>query len=233
MRPDDDAPGLDAPLAAGHDGAVMRDSHNQSRSRPGPEAVIATYENAALSYARSRDRSLFERRWLDRALAYAAGRRVLDLGCGPGRPIATYLADRRCAVTGVDAAPTMVDLFAANLPGATAIEADMRGLDLGETFDLILAWNSLFHLSADDQRKMFATFAAHAHDRTVLMFTSGPDAGEATGTAGGLPVYHASLAPWEYRDLLAAEGFEEIAFVAEDPDCQGHSVWLARTVEAG
>jgi len=34
------------------------------------------------------------------------------------------------------------------------------------------------------------------------MFTSGPDIGEATGTAGGLAIYHASLAPWEYRDLL-------------------------------
>lgn len=210
----------------------MRDSNSQSRSRPGPEAVIATYENAARAFARSRDRSLFERRWLDRALAYARGRRVLDLGCGPGRPIAAYLADRRCAVTGVDAAPSMVALFRANLPAAHAIEADMRGLDLEATFDVILAWNSLFHLAADDQRAMFATFAAHAHDRTVLLFTSGPDAGEATGMAGGLPVYHASLAPWEYRDLLATHGFEEIAFVPEDPDCMGHSVWLARAVAA-
>ena len=212
----------------------MRDSHNLSRSRPGPDAVIATYETAAQAYARSRDRSLFERRWLDRALSYARfGRRVLDLGCGPGRPIATYLEDRRCAVTGVDAAPAMVELFRANMPRAEAIEADMRGLDLGAPFDLILAWNSLFHLSADDQRAMFSTFAAHAHDQTVLMFTSGPDAGEATGTAGGLPIYHASLAPWEYRDLLMRIGFEEIAFVPDDPDCQGHSVWLARAVEGG
>ncbi len=211
----------------------MRDSYRQSRSRPGPEAVIATYENAARAYARTRDRSLFERRWLDRALAYAAGRKVLDLGCGTGRPIATYLADRRCAVTGVDAAPTMVDLFAANLPGAEAVEADMRGLALGARYDVILAWNSLFHLSADDQRAMFATFAQHSHGRTVLLFTSGPDAGEATGTAGGLPVYHASLAPWEYRDLMMNHGYEEIAFVPEDPGCQGHTVWLARAVAGG
>ena len=73
---------------------------------------------------------------------------------------------------------------------------------LREAHDVILAWTSLFHLSAEDRRAMFATFAAHSHHRTVLMFTSGPDIGEATGTAGGLAIYHASLAPWEYRDLL-------------------------------
>lgn len=193
-----------------------------------PDDIIPTYERVARGFARSRDRTLFERPWLDRALNYAPGRKVLDLGCGPGKPIASYLADRRCEVTGVDAAGSMLVLFRENLPRERAVHADMRGLELGETFDLILAWNSMFHLSADDQRGMFGTFAAHAHPRTVLMFTSGPNAGEATGTVDGATVYHASLDPEEYRGLLAESGFNEIAFVPEDPQCQGHSVWLAQ-----
>lgn len=193
-----------------------------------PDDIIPTYERVARGFARSRDRTLYERRWLDRALSHAPGRKVLDLGCGPGKPIAAYLADRRCEVTGVDAAGSMLVLFRENLPRARVVHADMRGLDLGESFDLILAWNSMFHLTADDQRAMFATFAAHAHARTTLMFTSGPFAGEAIGEVEGTNVYHASLDPEEYRGLLAENGFEEIAFVPEDPDCQGHSIWLAR-----
>ncbi|MBV7379540.1 class I SAM-dependent methyltransferase [Maritimibacter dapengensis] len=193
-----------------------------------PDDIIPTYERVARGFARSRDRTLFERPWLDRALNYAPGRKVLDLGCGPGKPIASYLADRRCDVTGVDAAGSMLVLFRENLPRERAVHADMRGLELGETFDLILAWNSMFHLSADDQRGMFGTFAAHANPRTVLMFTSGPNAGEATGTVDGATVYHASLDPEEYRGLMAESGFNEIAFVPEDPQCQGHSVWLAQ-----
>jgi len=31
-----------------------------------------------------------------------------------------------------------------------------------------------------------------------------------------------------YRGLLAAEGFDVLAFMPEDPGCGGHSVWLAR-----
>lgn len=193
-----------------------------------PEDILATYARVADGFARSRDKTLFERVWLDRMLSHAVGRDVLDLGCGPGRPIASYLSERRAHVTGVDGAAEMVALFRANLPHAEAIEADMRGLALGRTFNAILAWNSFFHLSAGDQRAMFAVFAAHAAPRAVLMFTSGQDAGEAIGEVEGEAVYHASLAPAEYRKLLKENGFSVISFVPEDPACRGHSVWLAR-----
>ena len=155
----------------------------------GPEDILATYDRVAPGYAASRDRTLFERRWLDRFLNHAPGRRVLDLGCGTGRPIAEYLVDRRCEVTGVDGAAGMVALFRQNLPRARVLHADMRGLDLDEDFDAILARNSFFHLAPADQKAMFATFAAHAAPRAVLMFTSGPDAGEPIGRVEGEPVY--------------------------------------------
>lgn len=196
-----------------------------------PDAVIPTYDRVAADWAAGRSRQLYERRWLDRFLALAPGgrgRAVLDLGCGSGRPIAAYVEDRGARVTGVDAAPAMLDLFRANLPGAAAVEADMRGLDLGAGFAGILAWDSFFHLSADEQRAMFATFAAHALPRAALMFTSGHMAGEAIGEVAGEPIYHASLDPAEYRALLEANGFEVIDYRPEDPDCAGHTIWLAR-----
>ena len=194
-----------------------------------PENILPTYQRVALEWARERDcSSLFEKRWLDRMIRAAPGKTVLDLGCGSGRPVAAYLVKRRRQVTGVDGAPAMVDLFRANLPGTEAIEADMRGLALGRSFDAILAWNSFFHLSPDDQRAMFPVFAAHAKRRTALMFTSGPGAGEVTGEVAGHPVYHSSLWPHEYEALLNANGFEVLYFMPEDPDCRGHTIWLAR-----
>lgn len=193
-----------------------------------PEDILPTYDRVARGYAASRDRTLFERKWLDRMLNHAPGRRVLDLGCGPGRPIAAYLADRRCTVTGVDGAPAMIALFRQNLPEARAVRADMRGLDLGEKFDIVLAWNSFFHLSPADQHAMFPVFAAHSAPRAVLMFTSGPEASEPIGQVEGEPVYHASLAPNDYRELLDRHGFSVIDFRPEDPACAGHTIWLAR-----
>lgn len=195
-----------------------------------PEDILPTYERVAARFDAVRDRSLFERAWLDRALAHAPGRRVLDLGCGTGRPIAQYLSERRAEVTGVDGAGAMVAQFAANLPRAEAVQADMRGLDLGRRFDLILAWHSFFHLTGADQRAMFAVFAAHATQGAALMFTSGTEAGEAIGAVDGQPVYHASLSVEDYEALLEEHGFALIKRVLEDPDCGGASVWLARYV---
>ena len=194
-----------------------------------PEDILPTYQRVAAGFARNRDQSLFERKWLDRMLSVTPPpRRVLDLGCGSGNPIARYLIDRRARVTGVDGAPAMVALFAQNQPQATVVAADMRGLDLGQRYDAILAWNSFFHLAPDDQRAMFAVFAAHAAPRAALMFTAGPKAGEPTGQVEGQPVYHASLDPQEYQRLLADHGFDLLRFAPDDPDCNHHTIWLAR-----
>ena len=62
----------------------------------------------------------------------------------------------------------------------------------------------------------------------VLMLTVGPQAGEVTGHVGGDPVYHASLSPAEYATRLDENGLRMTGFLADDPDCAGHSVLLAK-----
>ncbi len=44
----------------------------------------------------------------------------------------------------------------------------------------------------------------------------------------GDPLYHASLAPGEYRELLDTIGFSVVSYVEDDPECGGHTVWLAQ-----
>jgi hypothetical protein len=126
----------------------------------------------------------------------------------------------------------MIALFEGNLPGMAAQLADMRLLRLNRRFDGLIAWDSFFHLSPADQRSMFAVFRDHAEPLAPLMFTSGPAHGEAIGTLEGEPLYHASLDEAEYRLLLDHHGFDVWSHVAEDPECGGRSVWLARRRQA-
>jgi SAM-dependent methyltransferase len=197
-----------------------------------PEDVIPTFDREGPAWAAARDRRLTERPWLDRALAVAphpkGRKRVLDLGCGAGRPIAEYLLDRGCMVTGVDASRPMIELFAKVVPRAIALHADMRGLRLSETFDLLIAWDSFLLLPPDDQRAMFRTFADLAAPGGALLFTAGPRAGVTSGRVGESDVYHASLDPEEYGALLDDSGFDVLGYWPEEPDCGDHTIWLAR-----
>lgn len=196
---------------------------------PAASEITGLYERHAEAWSRDRGNVLYEQNWIDRFLAIAtpAGL-LLDIGCGSGEPIARYLISAGHAVTGVDSSQTMIETCRARFPDHTWLVADMRRLALGRRFDGLIAWDSFFHLSYDDQRAMFAIFAAHAAPQAALMFTSGPAHGEAIGSLKGEALYHASLAPDEYRALLSEHGFDVVAHVAEDKTCGGHTVWLAK-----
>lgn len=195
---------------------------------PPRDAIIDLYDRHAAAYDRDRGRGLMERAWLDRFRALLPGRRVLDVGCGMGEPIARYLLENGLTVTGVDSSPSLLAMCRARFPEHEWVAGDMRRLALQRRFDGLIAWDSFFHLSMDDQRAMIPRFAAHADSGAPLLFTSGPAAGESVGIWQGEPLYHASLDWAEYERLLRASGFDVVAVVADDPECGGHAVWLAR-----
>lgn len=196
--------------------------------------IPALYERHAAAFDAQRGRSLFEAAWLTRfTTGLAPGAALLDLGCGMGEPIAAHLIGLGFRVTGVDTSASLLGMARARFPAEEWRLGDMRGLDLGRRFAGILAWDSLFHLTHDEQRGMFPIFARHAAEGAALLFTSGPAEGTAMGVFEGEALYHASLGPAEYRALLAREGFTVEAHAVEDPDCGGHTIWLARRAGAG
>ncbi|EIZ79412.1 methyltransferase [Novosphingobium sp. Rr 2-17] len=191
-------------------------------------SVIDVYQRHGVAWARLRSDTLLETLWLDRfCTLLPAGASVLDIGCGSGLPIARELIRRGFAITGVDATPTMLVQFQQNLPGVAAQLADMRHLALEQRFSGLLAWDSFFHLSPQDQRDTIPRFQAHAAPGAALMFTSGDAEGEAIGELEGDPLYHGSLDPEEYRSLLATAGFTVIAHTVKDPACGHRTIWLA------
>jgi SAM-dependent methyltransferase len=193
------------------------------------ERIVDLYRRHAGAWTAARGTELRERAWIERfAGLLVPAATVLDIGCGSGEPIAVDLIRRGHPVTGIDSSPEMIALFRANPPDQAAAVADMRSLSLDSKFGGLIAWDSFFHLTPDDQRLMFPVFRDHARTGAPLLFTSGPAFGEAIGTLEGEPLYHASLGPEEYRLLLDRNGFDVVAHIAEDPDCDGHTVWLAR-----
>lgn len=200
---------------------------------PSADKIIDLYQRNSDYWDDIRGKQLFELPWLERFLnLQPAVADILDIGCGSGKPIAQFFVEQGHQVTGVDSSEAMISLCRQRFPTHQWQVADMRQLALGQKFDGILAWDSFFHLKRDDQRGMFALFEQHAKPNAALMFTSGPANGEAIGEFNGETLYHASLAPEEYRQLLADHGFSLVKNVVEDPECGGHTIWLAQAGES-
>jgi hypothetical protein len=123
----------------------------------------------------------------------------------------------------------MIEMCKRRFPDQDWRVADMRRLSLDRVFDGIVAWDSLWHLCPDDQRRMFPIFREHAAPRAALMFTSGPQAGEGIGNYRGDPLYHASLDEPEYQGLLDKHGFDVVSHEIDDPICGLHTIWLGAT----
>ncbi|MFW2076033.1 class I SAM-dependent methyltransferase, partial [Acinetobacter gerneri] len=68
------------------------------------QKIIQIYQKYGRDWTELRGDYLYEKAWLDRFLALlpSTDANVLDLGCGSGQPIAAYLIENGCQVTGVD-----------------------------------------------------------------------------------------------------------------------------------
>ena len=191
--------------------------------------IIEIYKKHARAWTELRGNFLYEKTWLDHFLSFIPQHsEILDLGCGSGKPIADYLIQHDHKIIGVDSSDVMIEMAQQNFPEQRWLQADMRTVEFDQKFNAILAWDSFFHLTPNDQLQMFSQFTRFAQQGTALMFSSGPSHGEAIGDLFGDALYHASLAPEEYTALLNDHGFQVIKMVAEDVECTGHTVWLVQ-----
>ena len=105
-----------------------------SASAPSVPAAVAWHDAECGGYGA--DLAAWER------LAAAQGGPVLDLGAGTGR-VALHLAARGHEVVAVDSDPDLLAALAeraeGRVPAIETIEADVRDLDLGRRFPLIVA----------------------------------------------------------------------------------------------
>ncbi len=122
------------------------------------ERVRRSYDAVADRYVEAIHDEL-DRKPLDRALLTAfadqlqaehgPGARVADIGCGPGH-VGAFLADRGCAVTGVDLSPIMVARGRSLHPGITFEIGSMTALAGSDSrWDGIAAFYSIIHLTSD------------------------------------------------------------------------------------
>ncbi|KAF3897271.1 putative methyltransferase yqeM [Trichophyton interdigitale] len=84
--------------------------------------------------------------------------RVLDVGCGTGKPVAHTLASAGHQVQGIDGSQTMVNIASSQVSGEF-MKVDMRMYEPGCTFDGVFAILSLFQFSPGEIYSMCCKYS--------------------------------------------------------------------------
>ena len=153
---------------------------------------------------------------------------VLDVGCGSGYPIASYLIDHGLQVTGVDASEELLKIAKSKCPGMHCIYGDVRSVSLKDKYDGIIEWWCLFHLPKSDHGKMISRFADWLKPGGILEFTSGDK--EYEGKSSDMlnqELNFYSIAPEQYETHLSENGFK---ILLRESDQEGHLVWIVEKV---
>ncbi len=139
----------------------------------------------------------------------AAGRRVLDAGCGVGYGTALLARAGATSAVGVDVASAVIEAIPDDDSGATFRQADVRDLLFDDgSFDLVVCFEVIEHV--EDQEAIAAELARVLSDDGILLVSSpNPDA-----TVPGNPHHTLELRP-EALSVLLARVLEHVRLVRQ------------------
>ena len=170
-----------------------------------PEQVVASYDRLA---DRGLDVSAYGFAQIERAIAFVKNKGVvLDVGCGTGR-LMEALDRHGFRTDGLDVSPAMIALARDRHPEARLFHADICRWELPRSYDLIVAWDSVWHVPLAEQEAVLTKLCRGLSAGGVLVFTAGgTDAPhEKQGSCMGPPMYHATLGVPKTLQVLAEGG---------------------------
>jgi SAM-dependent methyltransferase len=119
-------------------------------------------------------------------------RQALDVGCGSSGRFTELLIDHGFDVTGVDVSPRMIELAKKRHPDISFHLADICEWELPAKYDLITAWDSIWHLPLAEQEPVMRKLCEGLNPGGVLIFTTGgvEEPSEKVDSAMGPPMYY-------------------------------------------
>ena len=132
----------------------------------------------------------------ERAIAFVEERRnALDIGCGSSGRIIDLLVGHGFDVEGLDISPRMIELARKRHPSTTFHLADVSTWQFSRKYDLISAWDSIWHLPMSNQERVLTKILRGLTKGGVCIFTTGgldaPE--EKVDSAMGPPMYYSVL----------------------------------------
>jgi len=172
-----------------------------------PAELGKKYDRIATWWHQQHRESRYGIAQLSRALQFCSqGGCVLDVGCGAGGRLIRLMQQHRLAVTGIDVSAEMIKLAIEQHPDETFYVDDICSFESSESYNLIVAWDSIFHLPLGQQRPVVDKLCRLLKPGGVLIYTFGDVEGEHEDTWHDEVFHYSSLGIRGNLALLAANG---------------------------
>lgn len=128
---------------------------------------------------------------------------ALDIGCGSGGRMVRLLETHAFQVTGLDCSEKMLAIAHRQHPAGTWIHGDIMHWKTSEKYDLILAWDSIFHVPFDKQEDVLNSLCDMLKKDGILLYTIGDEIGEHISDWHERSFYYSSLGIEKNLEILS------------------------------
>lgn len=132
------------------------------------------------------------------------GKQALDVGCGRTGRFIDLFFQAGMDVEGVDVSQKMIQLAKQKHPDVTFYHADICQWVLPKSYDLISAWDSIWHVPLEEQARLIRKLLEHLTPSGVLIFSFGgtDKPGQHTNSVMGPEVYYSTLGVSKFLDII-------------------------------
>lgn len=157
------------------------------------------------------------------------GSTILDLGCGSGKPIDRFLADKGYSIIGVDISERLIQLAQSFVPSGRYHVADMMDLQPGAfSVEGVISYHSIFHLPRAHHAEMINKIFSFLKPGGYMLITMGAVAYEGSRKYHGADMYWSQHGSEENTKIVKSAGFEIIKDEIETSSGQSFQVIIAK-----
>jgi len=157
--------------------------------------------------------------------------KALDIGCGSGGKIIDTILSEGFSLTALDVSEGMISIAKSKHRDLNFVNTDILSWKSEDRFDLIVAWDSIFHAPCAQQKPIVEKMCRHLSPDGVLLFTGSHTHGDIIGEdMDGVGFEYGSLHYLEYLQIMEDCECDFVIMERDQPDPR-HVVYMCKKKE--
>ena len=193
------------------------------------DLVRKGYNKIARKYMEVRDQFTNDRYLMMLNNLLEPNSKILDLGCGAGKPVDKFFIYHGHRVTGIDISEKQIKLAKKNTPRARYELKDIASLRNGEyQVDAVLSFYTIIHTPRETHRELFDKINSFLPEGGLALVTMGSSEWEGIEDFYGVDMYFSHYGPEKNRAIIEKAGFKLLLDEIDTSGGERHQVILAR-----